>query len=310
MAVPEDAEPVVPIDPATQIGLVSLSVADLQRSLDYYTQALGFAVLEKGTHDAALGAGGNLLVLLVEQRGARPWPTDGVTGLYHFALLLPSRADLGSWLRHYLSLDFPPPGQGDHLVSEAFYLRDPDGHGIEVYRDRPRSEWQWNHGRVRMATEPVDVQGMVQEADRQGGSWQGLPSGTIIGHIHLQAGDLTRVEEFYHRLLGFDVVSTFPGALFISAGRYHHHLGLNTWHSAGAKPAPADTAQLRFFTLTFASDTARDAVADRLAHSGYHLVRLGKAWSVRDPWGNLLLLHTNGVDYSVAASFSTAVASV
>lgn len=304
MSVSRNAEPVVPIDPATQIGIVSLTVADLQRSLDYYTQALGFAVLEKRAQEAALGAEGKLLVLLIEQRGARPWPTDGVTGLYHFAILLPSRADLGRWLRHYLSLGFPPPGQGDHLVSEAFYLRDPDGHGIEVYRDRPRSEWQWNQGRVRMATGPVDVQGMVQEADRQGGSWQGLPKGTILGHIHLQVGDLTRAEEFYHRLLGFDIVSTFPNALFISAGKYHHHLGLNTWHSAGVGPPPADTAQLRFFTLSFASDAARNAAASHLARSGYPLVCTEKAWSVRDPWGNLLFLHTNSVDYSVATSLN------
>jgi catechol 2,3-dioxygenase len=170
MAQSQQAAAPASIDPATTVGLLSLTVADLARSLTFYTQALGFALLEQTDGAATLGVGGTPLLLLTEHPGAQLWPHErhGYTGLYHFALLLPTRADLGRWLRHWLELGLPLPGQGDHLVSEALYLSDPDGHGIEVYRDRPRSAWTWVNGQVQMATDPVDLRGVLAEAERAG----------------------------------------------------------------------------------------------------------------------------------------------
>ena len=300
--------PTTSIDPATQVGLVSLAVADLARSLDFYTTALGFALLQRDETSATLGAAGAPLLLLTEQAGARPWPTERVTGLYHFAILLPTRADLGRWLRHWLELGLPLPGQGDHLVSEALYLRDPDGHGIEVYRDRPRETWTWANGQVRMATDPVDIHGLLAEAERDGAPWSGLPSGTRLGHIHLQVGDIAQAAAFYHDTLGFDIVAQLPSALFVSAGGYHHHLGLNIWHSRGAGPAPADTAALRFFSLELPSAAARAAVLSRLGDAGIAYAEQGQAIAVDDPWHNHILLHIGPVvDATAATALTSAV---
>src|SRR5581483_7040760 len=154
MSVLEPRTPATAIDPATRVGVIALTVADLGRSIAFYTSAIGVTVLRQTGSDAILGAAGTPLLLLREQPGALPWMTDAMTGLYHFAILVPSRKDLGRWLRRHLVLGYPPPGQGDHLVSEALYLRDPDGHGIEVYRDRPRDEWPWVDGQLRMAADP------------------------------------------------------------------------------------------------------------------------------------------------------------
>ncbi len=299
------------IDPATTVGLLSLTVADLARSLTFYTTALGFALLEQADGAATLGVGGTPLLLLTEQAGAQPWPHDrpGYTGLYHFALLLPTRADLGRWLRHWLELGLPLPGQGDHLVSEALYLSDPDGHGIEVYRDRPRGDWAWANGQVQMATDPVDIRGLLAEAERAGEPWGGLPRGTRLGHIHVQIGDIRAAAAFYHDILGFDIVAQMPTALFVSAGGYHHHIGLNTWHSRGAGPAPAGTATLRFFTLGLPTEDARQAVLRRLEDAGRRYMRTGNVVAVQDPWRNTLLLQVGAATSARAAGALTAAAS-
>ena len=281
----------VSIDPATQCGVVSLSVASLARSIAFYTDALGFSVLQESGSDAVLGAAGVPLLLLKQETGALPWMVDNMTGLYHFAILLPTRVDLGRWLRHYFTRNYAPPGQGDHVVSEALYLRDPDGHGIEVYRDRPRAEWVWTNGTVKMGSGPVDVRGMIAEADAAGLPWSGLPAGTILGHIHLQVGDIVQAEEFYHGILGFDIVASMGTALFVSAGGYHHHLGLNTWHSQGASPAPDGTATLRFYTLSLPTEAARGDVVARLAAAGIAYEQKGNAVVVRDPSRNAIILH-------------------
>jgi catechol 2,3-dioxygenase len=290
MSIQSPQAPTVAIDPATEIGAIALTVTDLERSVAFYSNVLGFRLQQRTAADAVLGAGETPLLVLRQQPGARPWPTDGVTGLYHFAILLPTRADLGRWLGHYLSLGFPLPGQGDHLVSEALYIRDPDGHGIEVYRDRPRSEWHWSNGQVRMASDPVDIRGLLADATREGQPWAGLPLGTRLGHIHLQVGDIPQASVFYHDLLGFDIVAQMPQALFVSAGGYHHHLGLNTWHSRGAHPAPADTASLRYFTIALPNAAARDAVVARLAAAGVETQQEGDGITVRDPWQNSVVL--------------------
>jgi len=282
----------VSIHPETTVnGLVSLTVADLDRSLAYYTRAIGLALLERNGDEATLGVPGSPLLHLVERPEARPW-TEYATGLYHFAILLPTRADLGRWIRNWSDLGMPEFGQGDHLVSEALYPRDPDGHGIEIYRDRPRSEWQWDNGRVRMASLPVYVPGLLAEAEQSGISWTGAPAGTTMGHIHLQVGDIPRARAFYHGVLGFDVVAEMPTALFISAGGYHHHLGMNTWHSRGNAPAEPNVAALRFFTIALPNEEARAEAVARLNAAGYPTETADGSIVVRDPWSTVIHLRT------------------
>jgi len=301
------------IHPDTTVGLLSLTVSDLTRSLTFYTEALGFEVLEQEGTEATLGAAGTPLLLLSEQSGAAPWPRDRQShaGLYHFAILMPTRADLGRWLGHWLQLGFPLPGQGDHLVSEALYLEDPDGHGIEIYRDRPRDQWQWIDGQVRMAANPVDIQGMLAEAAQARDPWEGLPAGTTLGHVHLQVGDITQAESFYHDLLGFDIVAQMPTALFISAGGYHHHLGMNTWHSRGAGAAPQGTAGLRFFTIDLPSEDARREVVARIEAAGFSAAQTGDLVVLQDPWHNTILLQVGAAsDAPAAAALTTAAEGV
>ncbi len=299
------------IDPATEVGLLSLTVSDLARSVAFYSEALGFSVLDRGERTATLGAVETPLLLLMEHPGARPWPLnrDSYTGLYHFAILLPRRADLGRWLRHWLDLGLPLPGQGDHLVSEALYLQDPDGNGIEVYRDRPRDEWRRVDGQIQMAADPVDLRGLLAEAERDGAPWSGLPAGTRLGHIHLQVGDIPGAAAFYRDILGFDVMAAMPSALFVSAGGYHHHIGLNTWHSRGGAAAPAGTAGLRFFTIDLPTEDARRAVVARVTAAGLPVTETSNAVVVQDPWLNTILLQVGpATGAQAAAELATAVA--
>lgn len=291
------------LDSATQVGLLSLAVANLERSVLFYRDALGFAVLERSASHATLGAGDAPLLLLTEEPGATPWPHDrqSYTGLYHFAILVPTRADLGRWLQHWLTLGFPVPGQGDHLVSEALYLSDPDGNGIEIYRDRPRSEWHWVNGTVQMAADPVDLRGLLEEAQRTDQPWTGMAPGTRLGHMHLQVGDIAQAEAFYHGVLGFDVVARMPSALFVSAGGYHHHIGMNIWHSRGAGPAPAGYAGLRFFTIESPNEEARADVIGRLRAAGLDVGEHNGVVSILDPWHNTILLTVGAADTKKAA---------
>ncbi|HEV3309056.1 MAG TPA: VOC family protein [Chloroflexota bacterium] len=296
------------IHPDTSVGLLSLTVSDLERSLDFYTQAVGFQNLDRSGSEATLGAGGQPLLLLREQTAAKSWPRNGrsYTGLYHFAILVPTREDLGSWVKHWLDLGHPI-GQGDHRVSEALYLEDPDLHGIEIYRDRPRDEWEWDNGRVRMGSDPVDIRGMIEAAERAGKRFEGLPPGTKLGHMHLQVGDIPEAERFYNHILGFDIVASMPTALFVSAGGYHHHIGMNTWHSQSAPSAPSDSVRLSFFTIDLPNETARQEVLDRLEEAGVAYHREGEHVVVDDPWGNRAVLQIGAaLSHAVARSLSVA----
>jgi catechol 2,3-dioxygenase len=286
--------PTTAIDPATQVGLVSLTVADLARSVDFYTTVLGFAALARTDTTATLGAAEIPLLLLTEQPGAAPSPTHA-TGLYHFAILLPTRADLGRSLQRLIDVGYGLPGQGDHLVSEALYLEDLDGNGIEIYRDRPRDTWQRSNGQIRMATNPVDIRGLLTAAAAEGKPWSGLPAGTRIGHVHLKVGDIAQAAAFYHDVLGFDIVAQLPGALFVSAGGYHHHLGLNTWHSRGASPAPAGTAGLRFYSIELPSREALRDVLARVDAAGIARGERPDGATLQDPWQNTILLHVGPI---------------
>ncbi|HEX8830762.1 MAG TPA: VOC family protein [Longimicrobium sp.] len=227
----------------THLGRVVLQVADLDRSLAFYEGLVGLRLLRRADGVAELGApeSGEVLLELREKPGARPVPHRGLLGLYHFAVLLPDRAALGRLLRHLGSAGVRA-GMSDHLVSEAIYLTDPDGLGLEVYADRPRSAWLHQDRQLAMTTAPLNVREVLAAAGDE--PWTGVPAGTVIGHVHLYIDDIEKGAAFYHERIGFDkVVWSYPGALFVSAGGYHHHLGMNTW-AAGSPVATDDDARL------------------------------------------------------------------
>ena len=273
------------IPPATTMGAVHLSVSDLARSLEFWEGTVGLEALEQADGRASLGAGGRELLVLVEEPGARP--AYGYTGLFHLALLVPARADLARWLAHAARERVPLQGLSDHYVSEAIYLGDPDGHGIEIYADRPRQVWA---GQVdlRMTTLPLDVDALLSELDDPDTEpFAGLPGGTRIGHVHLRVARVPDTVDFYRDILGFEVMARFDDqAVFLAAGGYHHHIGANTWQSAGALPAPEGTARLLHATVVLPDQAARDELLARVGE----LEQTPAGPLVRDPSGNALVL--------------------
>ena len=271
------------ISAATTLGAVHLTVSDVDVSLAYYREAVGLELLERYGGSARVGAGGSELLVLVEERGARP--AHGHTGLYHFALLLPERVDLARWLAHAARESVALTGLSDHFVSEAIYLRDPDGHGIEIYCDRPREVWEGQVGR-RLTSMPLDAGSLLDElADPQSEPFDGLPAGTVMGHVHLKVAAIPETVAFYRDVLGFALMAQLGSqAAFLAAGGYHHHIGANTWESAGATPPPPGTAALRHATILLPDAAERDRVLARVAENGYDIADA----TVRDPSGNAL----------------------
>jgi catechol 2,3-dioxygenase len=251
---------------------------------------VGLTTLEEGEGRAVLGAGGRALVELVEDRQAPVRPAR-TTGLFHLAILVPNRVELARALQRLIAARWPLQGAADHLVSEALYLGDPEGNGIEIYRDRPREQWQRDGDELRMATLALDLDDVLGEAGGDEGAPGALPAGTAMGHVHLNVADLAAGERFYAGLLGLDVTArAYPGALFLAAGGYHHHVGLNTWRGEGAPPPPPGALGLRHFELTVPDGAALDAVLARLRASGVEVEVDGGAAIVRDPSGNGLRL--------------------
>jgi catechol 2,3-dioxygenase len=252
----------------TRMGAVHLTVADLDRSLSYYDQALGLRLHAREDGRAALGTGGEDLLVLFEEPGARP--ARGHTGLYHYALLVPERADLARFLAHAARERVPLVGLSDHFVSEAIYLSDPDEHGIEVYWDRPREVWE---GKVaqRMTTLPLDTRSLLGVlGDPAAAPFDGLAPGTVMGHVHLRVAEIAPTIAFYRDVVGFGLMAAIGRqAAFLSAGGYHHHLGANTWESAGASPAPSGFATLRQMTIVLPDAAARDEVAARAGGTSF-----------------------------------------
>jgi catechol 2,3-dioxygenase len=275
------------------MGTVRLTVSDLARSREFYEQAIGLLANERDDGSLALGVPGEHP--LVELRGdvSAPPLERRATGLYHLAILLPSRVDLGFALARLATARWALDGASDHLVSEALYLSDPDGNGIEIYRDRPRDEWRYHDGKLAMSTLPLDLRSIVAEIRDVPGDQPQMPAGTRIGHVHLQVNDLRQAEDFYNGVLGFEVtVRGYPGALFVSAGGYHHHIGLNTWHSLGAAPPPSGAIGLDSFEIMLPNEDERLRVLERVSAAGIAVEQHAKGPLVRDPAGNSVLLCT------------------
>lgn len=278
------APPAFRLPDASRVGGVRLQVSDLRRSVEYYEQVLGLRVYAATADTATLGPHGDdrPLVALQTRSGVGP-ARRGAFGLFHFAILLPERAALGRFAAHLSALGLRV-GMADHLVSEALYLTDPDGLGIEVYADRPRGAWRQRDRELVMTTDPLDVGNLIAAAgDRP---WEGMPAGTTIGHVHLHVGRLDDAEAFYHAALGFEkMVWSYPGALFLAAGGYHHHLGTNVWSSGPS--AKKDEARLIEWELVVPSgDDA--AAAQSLRAAGYVAEGTGEGCTAEDPWGTRL----------------------
>ncbi|WP_245807737.1 VOC family protein [Halobacillus massiliensis] len=267
------------------IGHVELKVVDLERSLKFYKETIGFHVLRRSHKEAVLTANGRTPLLTILQPNNIQPKQEQTTGLYHFAILLPDRLSLAKVLKH-LRENRIPIGSSDHFVSEALYLEDPDGNGIEIYSDRPSTEWKWQDSQVIMGIDPLDTQGLLQLAGDS--AWKALPEKSVIGHIHLHVSELTNTEAFY-RALGFETVSRLGGrAVFISSGKYHHHIGLNTWVGVGAQPSAENNAGLKFFSIVYPDIATRDLAIKRLKELGYEPKVDGESFVIHDPSENMI----------------------
>lgn len=273
--------------PHTFVDLVELKVVDLQRSLEFYENIIGFKVLEQHADKILLTADGKNALISIEQPSGIMPTQQKTTGLYHFALLLPTRADLGAVLRHFAESNIRI-GAGDHLVSEALYLNDPDGNGIEIYSDRPDSDWKWENEYVEMATLQINAQSILAEGAKT--EWNGLPQGTVMGHIHLHVSELDATKKFYNAL-GFDVMTpNYPGALFMGSGKYHHHIGLNTWAGVGAPPTPENVVGLKTFSVVFPTNEELQAAITNVIEIGSDIMEENGVFVVQDPSQNKIKL--------------------
>ena len=277
------------IHPQTQIGVTFLKVTDVARSISYYTHNIGLTLLSQEARTAVLGTTERPLLELTEQPNAVT--ASNTTGLYHFALLVPNRLELAKTFKNLVDTDTPLGGFSDHSVSEAIYLSDPDGNGIEIYRDRSREEWPRQNGRLQMDTLPLDLQSLIGELKGHSYEWQGLHPGTKMGHIHLHIRNVEEAEDFYCDVLGFERVMRYgPSAAFVSAGGYHHHIGLNTWAGVGAPPPPPQAVGLRYYQILLPSPAATEEVIKRLDNKQIPYAKQNNGILLSDPSQNQILL--------------------
>lgn len=281
------------IHPDTTLGLVALVVPSLPRALKFYRDVIGLQVHTQDGENVWMGALGGRSILQLAENAKLPGPgslSRRTTGLFHFAILVPSRRELARTLQHLNESGWPVQGAADHLVSEAVYLSDPDGNGIEIYRDLPRSAWPTHNGQLQMATDPLDIAGVMAELDDNIAPWTGMHPDTVLGHIHLRVSEIAAAEAFYSRLLGFDLMLRYgTSASFVSAGGYHHHVAFNTWGSAGAPPPPPNANGLRYFTIYLANQAELERLVARLRQAGLPLSVQAGGFLGHDPSGNGIL---------------------
>jgi catechol 2,3-dioxygenase len=275
-------------EPNTFVDQLNLKVENLERSLQFYQEVIGFQILERNERVVKLTADGITTLLTIEQPEKAMAKQPHTTGLYHFALLLPNRSDLADIVQYFIKIGMRF-GSSDHLVSEALYLSDPDKNGIEIYVDRPSSQWDWNKGEVEMAVDPLDFENLLTVVTQE--PWTGLPDGTVMGHIHLHVSELKKIEEFYTKGLGFEVVNRYgTQALFIATGKYHHHIGLNTWAGEGI-PAPAENSVgLNWYSIVLPNEEARKQVVTQLENIGTSVKEENGFFVTKDPSGNRIQL--------------------
>jgi catechol 2,3-dioxygenase len=273
------------------MGTVRVTVSDLARSAGFYEQILGLRAADGEDGSVVLSATGEHALVELHGDSSAPALDPRAPGLFHMAILMPDRPQLAMALARLGHGGWPLSGASDHLVSEALYLADPDGNGIEIYRDRPRDDWPSEDGILKMATLPLDLRDLMAELSGDTEVQPLAPSGTTMGHVHLQVSDLAEAESFYAGLLSFDVmVRGYPGALFVSAGGYHHHIGLNTWNSAGAPPGRPGAVGLRSFEILLPTAEELEKVTGRVRSAGLELTPASGGFLVRDPFGNGVLL--------------------
>jgi catechol 2,3-dioxygenase len=272
-----------------RIGMVNLRVRDLDKVADYYRDAIGLTVMARSMMGALLGTGGvALLHLQRRERAARE--ARNAAGLYHTAFLMPTRKDLARWLVHAAANKIPLSGFADHLVSESVYLDDPEGNGIEVYADRAPETWKWEAGSVAMATDQLDIDGLLALTDTHTTNYAKAPDDLRIGHMHLRVGDLEQADRFYGGAIGFDPTRKRSGAAFLSSGRYHHHLAINVWQSAGAGPRDDAATGLVWFSLEIAAEEILQAQTLRLRQASAPVAAIEKGIETSDPWGTKVRL--------------------
>ncbi|WP_318614767.1 VOC family protein [Sporosarcina sp. YIM B06819] len=272
--------------PHIYTGEVHLNVLDLTKSVQFYKEVIGFKVLEATADKVVLTADGKTPLLIIEQPENVTPKEAHKTGLYHFALLLPKRADLGAIIKHFIQHQVRI-GASDHLVSEALYLSDPDGNGIEIYTDRDPAVWSWDNGSVAMSTDPLDGESIIAESGEQ--MWDGLPVGTVMGHVHLHVAHLPETETFYNAL-GFEVVTNYPQALFMSNGKYHHHLGLNTWNGVGVPRPSEGSVGLQSFALVYPTEAVLNEAIAKVEALKVKVVADENGFITEDPSGNRIVL--------------------
>ncbi len=272
------------IDPKTTLGAVILGVSNLEKMTQFYKTALGLDLLVEESERTTLGVSERPLVILEHRPRGKAFLNS--PGLFHLAILVPTRKDLANWLQHFTKSGFRLDGVGDHIVSEALYLSDPEGNGIEVYQDRPKEDWQYIDGKLVMDTLPVDLYSLLQEADES--DFAGMPAETKVGHIHLQVNDLEKSREFYSSVVGFDIVAGLPSASFLSAGGYHHHVGMNVWRSRGASPRPNDALGLIAYQLILPGEDALNTHLSKMQKRGAGIFYHGNIAHLTDPAGNVI----------------------
>ncbi|WP_134725599.1 VOC family protein [Paracoccus luteus] len=270
-----------------RIGRVRLRVRDLDKVAEFYARVMGLRPLSTAADRVTLGTATTPLLELTGDATLSPRdPRDA--GLFHTAFLLPGRPDLGRWLAHVRDNRIPLQGASDHIVSEAVYLADPEGNGIEVYADRAPSGWRGADGEIHMTTEPMDGPGVLASAG--GTAWTGFPEQGSVGHVHLQVGDTAAADRFYRDVLGFDVASRYPGASFFGSGGYHHQLAGNVWNSRGAGARPDGAAGLDAVEIVLNDASLRGPILTRAATAGVEVSTAGDAPVLRDPWGTRIAL--------------------